>query len=81
MKKNTIIYDYECASKPNTGHCPYYNHMIKIFDGKVDERKTLLHYDNTMDVNKDTFEYIMQVVTYQCDKFIEAKDSKKRKIN
>ena len=33
-----------------------------------------------MDVNKDTFEYIMQIFINQCDKYIEAKESKNGKL-
>ena len=80
LEKNTIVFDYECASKGIQGHTPYFNHMVKIYNGKVDEEKTLLHYDNTMNVNKDTFEYVMQIVKDQCDKYIDAKENKNKKL-
>ena len=70
LKDNSIFYDFECASDGNLGHRPYFNHMIKLYDGKIDEEKTFLHYYNSNDVNRDTFDYIMNIVTYQCDKYL-----------
>lgn len=58
LKKNTIIYDFESATKGNEGHYPYYNHMIKLFKGKEGETKTLQHYVNSDDVQLDTFNYL-----------------------
>ena len=38
LEKNTIIYDFECATKNNMGHFPYFNHMIRLWnDEKVEE--------------------------------------------
>ena len=80
FEKNTIVYDYECASKGIEGHTPYFNHMVKIYNSKIDEEKTLIHYENTMNVNKDTFEYVMQIVSDQCNKYLDAKDSNNKKL-
>ena len=78
VKENTIIYDFECATKGNEGHYPYYNHMIKLFKGREDETKTLQHYVNSDDVKLDTFNYVMEKLTKQCD---EYKKAKKKEIN
>ena len=36
LEKNTIIYDFECATKMNMGDVPYFNHMIRLWkDEKI----------------------------------------------
>ena len=37
LEKNTIIYDFECAIKPNIGHVPYFNHMIRLWKDERNE--------------------------------------------
>ena len=34
LEKNTIIYDFERATKKNMGHVPYFNHMIRLWNDK-----------------------------------------------
>ncbi len=80
LKENTIIYDFECAVKEKEGHYPYYNHMIKLFKGKEDETKTLQHYVNSNDVKIDTFNYVMEKVTKQCDQYKKAKDDDNKQM-
>ena len=46
--------------------------MLKLYNGVIDEHKTFCHYNNGMDVNKDTFDYLMKIVIYQCDKYAEG---------
>ena len=50
LERNTIVYDFECATKENLGHKPYFNHMIKLYKGEIEEEKTLCHYVNRNDV-------------------------------
>ena len=59
LEKNTIIYDFECATKKNMGHVPYFNHMIRLWKDEKIEEKTFMHYDNSKIVNLDTFNYII----------------------
>ena len=54
--------------------------MIKLFNGVIDEEKTFIHYVNSHDVKVDTFNYIMHKVTDQCDRYLEAKESKDKKM-
>ena len=75
LEDNTIFYDFECATKGKDGHYPYYNHMIKFFNGVRDEEKTLIHYVNSEDVKLDTFKYIMEKVENQCDQYLKAKEN------
>ena len=38
LEKNTIIYDFECATKKNMGHVPYFNHVTRLWkDEKIEE--------------------------------------------
>ena len=76
LADNTIMYDFECASKGNQGHKPYFNHMIHLYNGVEYEEKTLIHYINSDDVCKDTFEYIMKIVEFQCDMYKKGQDKK-----
>ena len=39
LEKNTIIYDFECATKQNIGHVPYFNHMIRLWEDEKIEKK------------------------------------------
>ena len=39
--------------------------MLTLYNGELDEEKTLRHYDNSTDVNQDTFDYIMKIVEFQ----------------
>ena len=39
----------------------------------VDQEKTLCHYVNSENVAKDTFEYVMKIIEYQCNKYLEGK--------
>ena len=75
LEDNTIIYDFECATDGKDGHKPYFNHMIKLYKGLIDEEKTFCHYVNSKNVNEDTFEYVMKIITYQCDKYLEGKEN------
>ena len=80
LEDNTIFYDFECATKGNEGHKPYFNHMIKLYNGVIDDQKTFCHYNNSIDVNKDTFEYIMKIVIYQCDKYLEGMEENNKAL-
>ena len=60
LEDNTIVYDFECATKGKQGHIPYFNHMIKLYNGYIDEEKTFCHYSNSITVNEDTFEYTFE---------------------
>ena len=74
LLKNTIFFDFETATYDNMrGHKPYFNHMIKYFNDKHEEDKTLIHYKNSNDVQQDTFNYIMNVVNRQCKAYYKAK--------
>ena len=74
LDDNTIIYDFECATCGKSGHKPYFNHLIKLYKGSIDQEQTFCHYTNSNDANKDTFEYIMKIVTYQCDMYLKGKE-------
>ena len=73
LEKNTIIYDFECATKKNMGHIPYFNHMIRLWKDEKIEEKTFMHYDNSENFNLDTFNYIMNIVKNQCDHYYNGK--------
>ena len=75
LEENTIIYDFECATQEKRGHTPYFNHLIKLYNGVIDQEQTFCHYINSTDVNKDTFEYVMKIVVYQCDMFLKGKQT------
>ena len=62
LEKNTIIYDFECEIKKNIGHVPYFNHMIRLWKDEKIEEQTFMHYDNSENVNLNTFNYIMNIV-------------------
>ena len=38
--------------------------MIHMYNDEIHEEKTLIHYVNSDDVCKDTFEYIMQKIKF-----------------
>ena len=43
LEKNTIIYDFECATKKNMGHVPYFNHMIRLWkDENIEEKHSCI---------------------------------------
>ena len=44
------------------GHVAYFNHMIRLWKDEKIEEKTFIHYDNSENVNLDTFNYIMNIV-------------------
>jgi len=75
LEKNTIIYDFECATKGAYGHVPYFNHMIRLHENKQIEEKTFMH-----DVNLDTFNYILKIVNEQCDLYIKGKEQKQKSL-
>ena len=55
------------------GHVPYFNHLIRLWNDKKVEEKTFIHYDNSENVNLDTFNYIMQILYQQCDLYNQGK--------
>ena len=62
------------------GHVPYFNHMIRLWnDERVDER-TFMHYDNSENVNLDTFSYMMQTVNQQCDLYNQGKEFNEKSL-
>ena len=42
--------------------CSYFNHMIRLWKDENIDEKTFMHYDNSENVNLDTFNYIMNIV-------------------
>ena len=43
FEKNTIIYDFECATKKNRGRVPYFNHMIRLWkDENIEEKHSCI---------------------------------------
>ena len=44
------------------------------------EEKTFMHYDNSKNVNLDTFNYIMDTVNKQCDLYNKEKETKKKSL-
>ena len=61
------------------GHVPYFNHMIRLWkDEKIEE--TFMHYDNSENVNLDTFNYIMQIVNQQCDLYNQGKEFNEKSL-
>ena len=54
--------------------------MLKLYNGVIDEHKTFCPYVNSNDVNKDTFEYIMKIVIYQCDNYAEGVEENKKAL-
>ena len=40
--------------------------MIRLWNDEKVEKKTIMHYDNSENVNLDTFNYIMLFVNQQC---------------
>ena len=41
--------------------------MIRLCNGEKIEEKTFMHYDNSKNVNLDTFNCIIKTVNKQCD--------------
>ena len=78
--KNTVIYDFECATNGSLGHQPYFNKMIKLYKDQIDDEKTPCHYINSLDVAKDTFEYIMNIIIKQCDMYKLGKETDNKKL-
>ena len=60
----------------NIGHVPYFNHMIRLWKDEKIEEKTFMHYDNSENVNLDTFSYIMNIAKNQCDHYYNGKINK-----
>ena len=51
--------------------------MIRLHENKQIEEKTFMHYDNSKDVNLDTFNYIMKIVNEQCVHILKEKNKNK----
>ena len=54
--------------------------MIRLHENKQIEEKTFMHYDNSKDVNLDTFNYIMKIVNEQCDLYLKGKEQKQKSL-
>ena len=51
-----------------------------MYNGVIDEEKTICHYVNSTDVNKDTFEYVIKIVIYQCNMFLKGKQTENKAL-
>ena len=50
------------CNKTEYGTCSIFNHMIRLWKDEKIEEKTFMHYDNSENVNLDTFYYIINIV-------------------
>ena len=62
------------------GHVPYFIHMIRLWKDEKIEEQTFMHYDNSENVNLDTFNYIMNIVKNQCDHYYNRKINNDKKL-
>ena len=62
------------------GHIPYFNHVIRVWNDEKVEEKIFMHYDNSENVNLDTFNYIMQIVNQQCDLYNQGKEFNEKSL-
>ena len=72
----TIFFDMETYTNDTNDIIPYYNYMSVWNMGKLVDTKYLMLGDNSEDVNKDTFSYIIELVNRDCQD-IKSNDKEK----
>ena len=80
--KNISIYDFERVTNKNMGHVPCFNYMIRLCKDEKNEETTFMHYDNSDNVNLDTFNYIMNIAKRnQCYHYYNGKINNDKLMN